>query len=133
MLRTLRLFGYMGDSPDKNLCQNIMLHLYQENDCQIDVQIVDFETLDPVSVLPDLDSFAWRLYSKVDGSEVFALTYPEDDEVTIDGHVISVRLHDTAISDLAGFYDMECNMVIGGFKLTLFHGVAFFIITNMSL
>jgi hypothetical protein len=131
MLRTVKLYGYMGDSPGKNLCQRITLHLYQENDCQIDVQIVDFSTLAPVDVLPDLDSFAWKLYNREDSSEAFVLTYPEDDEVTVDGHVISIRLHDTAVSELAGFYDMECYMVISGFKLTLFHGSAFFVVTNM--
>lgn len=130
-LRKLKLYGYFGDCPDKNLKQDIVLSLYQENDAQLDIQLVDYK-LQELSSFPTPDDVSWKLYNRSDGSEAFGLSLA-DSEVTLDGSTISVRLHASAVSELAGTYYMECNLLLGGYKLTLFTGTAVFTRTTIQL
>lgn len=131
LLRKIKLYGFVGDCPDKNLCNNVAISLYQENDVQIDIHVVDFE-LNKIDTLPNPDDISWTLYDRDDGSQVLRYTY-SDSEVTVSDNIISIRLHDTAISGLLGSYYMECNLLIGGFRFTLFTGTATVCETNINL
>jgi hypothetical protein len=132
LLREININGYFGASPDKTLCNDVVISLYQENDAQINVNMVDFSTLAKVTNFPTPEDFHLGFYSLADGSEVLSYSY-SDSEVTLDDNVISVRLHDTAISGMSGSYQMECSILVGGYKLTLFIGTAIFTETNVQL
>src|SRR6056297_420973 len=131
VLRTVKIYGYFGDCPDKNLCQHVAISLYQENDCRIDVHLVDFY-LNPMTTMPTITDFDWGLYDRDDGSVVLKYVL-SDSEVSQSGSVISVTLTDTVLADLSGTYKTECSLFTDPYRFTLFTGIVTIKETNMQL
>ena len=129
-LRTIKLYGFFGDCPDKNICNNVFISLYQENDAQINVHLVSYE-LETISDMPAINDFSFTVYTLA-GSVVFARTLSHDD-VTVSDNVISIRLYDDDISELSGYYYVECNAHISDYRFTLFIGHILFCETNLSI
>jgi len=131
VLRKVKVYGYFGDCPDKNLCQNVAISLYQENDAQIDIHIVDF-SLNPMTMIPTVEGFSFTLYNRNTGNVAFQKVLT-DSTVSVSDGVISVRLHDTELADLAGSYRVECHILIDEYYFTLFMGTVTIKETNIAL
>jgi len=129
-LRTVKLYGFFGDCPDKNLCNNVAISLYQENDAQVDVHLMNYDMTD-VTDMPTINDFSFTIYTLA-GSGVFSRTLSHDD-VTVNDNVISVRLYDSDISEFSGYYYVECNAHISDYRFTLFIGHILFCETNLSI